>query len=172
MTVAVTNAQRQITIPFSKLARNVSELESGKVVVAPSGLTEKQMETAFDSAQNEVREKRWIATGNLLAAAEELKTGKIITFDDTQGSRRMGILLNKGVDAKELVSELDVKFPAADDAFRFFERTGGNGMVKTSDKRRARSQGHGRKILSEHGTSERHRAGLREGGAGYGCPPY
>lgn len=134
MTVAVTNAQRQITIPFSKLARNVSELESGKVVVAPSGLTEKQMETAFDSAQNEVREKRWIATGNLLAAAEKLKTGKIITFDDTQGSRRMGILLNKGVDAKELVSELDVKFPAADDAFRFFERTGGNGMVKTSDK--------------------------------------
>lgn len=134
MTVAVTNAQRQITIPFSKLARNVSELESGKVVVAPSGLTEKQMETAFDSAQNEVREKRWIATGNLLAAAEKLKTGKIITFDDTQGSRRMGILLNKGVDAKELVSELDVKFPAADDALRFFERTGGNGMVKTSDK--------------------------------------
>lgn len=134
MTVAVTNAQRQITIPFSKLARNVSELESGKVVVAPSGLTEKQMETAFDSAQNEVREKRWIATGNLLAAAEKLKTGKIITFDDAQGSRRMGILLNKGVDAKELVSELDVKFPAADDAFRFFERTGGNGMVKTSDK--------------------------------------
>lgn len=134
MTVAVTNAQRQITIPFSKLARNVSELESGKVVVAPSGLTEKQMETAFDSAQNEVREKRWIATGNLLAAAEKLKTGKIITFDDTQGSRRMGILLNKGVDAKELVSELDVKFPAADDAFRFFERTGGNGIVKTSDK--------------------------------------
>jgi phosphopantothenate synthetase len=134
MTVAVTNAQRQITIPFSKLARNISELESGKVVVAPSGLTEKQMETAFDSAQNEVREKRWIATGNLLAAAEKLKTGKIITFDDAQGSRRMGILLNKGVDAKELVSELDVKFPAADDAFRFFERTGGNGMVKTSDK--------------------------------------
>lgn len=134
MTVAVTNAQRQITIPFSKLARNISELESGKVVVAPSGLTEKQMETAFDSAQNEVREKRWIATGNLLAAAEKLKTGKIITFDDTQGSRRMGILLNKGVDAKELVSELDVKFPAADDALRFFERTGGNGMVKTSDK--------------------------------------
>lgn len=134
MTVAVTNAQRQITIPFSKLARNVSELESGKVVVAPSGLTEKQMETAFDSAQNEVREKRWIATGNLLAAAEKLKTGKIITFDDTQGSRRMGILLNKGVDAKELVSELDVKFPAADDALRFFEQTGGNGMVKTSDK--------------------------------------
>lgn len=134
MTVAVTNAQRQITIPFSKLARNVSELESGKVVVAPSGLTEKQMETAFDSAQNEVREKRWIATGNLLAAAEKLKTGKIITFDDAQGSRRMGILLNKGVDAKELVSELDVKFPAADDALRFFERTGGNGMVKTSDK--------------------------------------
>ncbi len=69
-----------------------------------------------------------------MAAAEKLKTGKIITFDDTQGSRRMGILLNKGVDAKELVSELDVKFPAADDAFRFFERTGGNGMVKTSDK--------------------------------------
>lgn len=134
MTVAVTNAQRQITIPFSKLARNVSELESGKVVVAPSGLTEKQMETAFDSAQNEVREKRWIATGNLLAAAEKLKTGKIITFDDAQGSRRMGILLNKGVDAKELVSELDVKFPATDDALRFFERTGGNGMVKTSDK--------------------------------------
>ncbi|PWM21833.1 MAG: hypothetical protein DBX97_01300 [Collinsella tanakaei] len=134
MTVAVTNAQRQITIPFSKLARNISELESGKVVVAPSGLTEKQMETAFDSAQNEVREKRWIATGNLLAAAEKLKTGKIITFDDAQGSRRMGILLNKGVDAKELVSELDVKFPAADDALRFFERTGGNGMVKTSDK--------------------------------------
>lgn len=134
MTVAVTNAQRQITIPFSKLARNVSELESGKVVVAPSGLTEKQMETAFDSAQNEVREKRWIATGNLLAAAEKLKTGKIITFDDAQGSRRMGILLNKGVDAKELVFELDVKFPAADDALRFFERTGGNGMVKTSDK--------------------------------------
>lgn len=123
-----------------------------------------------------------------MAAAEELKTGKIITFDDTQGSRRMGILLNKGVDAKELVSELDVKFPAADDAFRFFERTGGNGMVKTSDKllRISRmspygdtyriavpaAKATGRKILSEHGTSERHRAGLREGGAGYGCPPY
>lgn len=134
MTVAVTNAQRQITIPFSKLARNVSELESGKVVVTQSTLTEKQMETAFDSAQSEVREKRWIATGNLLAAAEKLKTGKIITFDDAQGNRRMGILLNKGVNAKELVSELDVKFPAADDALRFFERTGGNGMVKTSDK--------------------------------------
>lgn len=84
------------------------------------------METAFNSAQNEVREKRWIPR-EPLAAAEKLKTGKIITFDDTQGSRRMGILLNKGVDAKELVSELDVKFPAADDAFRFFERTAATG---------------------------------------------
>lgn len=134
MTVAVTNAQRQITIPFSKLAENAGELEAGKIVAAPSGMTEKQMEEAFDSAQSEVREKRWIATGNLLAAAEKLKTGKIITFDDAQGNRRMGILLNKGVNAKELVSELDVKLPSADEAMRFLERTGGNGMVKTSDK--------------------------------------
>ena len=97
-TIAIADASRQITLPFSRLWEDgkASSEDRFAIEVAPipSWLEDtKQTLDRFDHLQADTREERYVATGNLLAAYDWLNNrGRIVNYTDDGGNIRQGIL--------------------------------------------------------------------------------
>lgn len=100
--VAVTDNLREITIPLSRISR------SGYTVALGGDASV----SAFDNAQSQSRETRYIATGNLLAAFSEMEGqgGRIINYSDHEGKQRQGILMPKKFEPAALLDKNPVVF--------------------------------------------------------------
>ncbi|MCM1513312.1 MAG: strawberry notch C-terminal domain-containing protein [Oxalobacter formigenes] len=123
ITVDLADANRRITIPFSKLSLTESA-EGDQHSVVP--FRDKSMDALFadfDSGQNETREQRVIVTGNLVKAFTESGKGKIITFDTSEGERIVGLMLPADASVDEMLDERPVKFDKGSQALAFLERT-------------------------------------------------
>lgn len=103
-TFAIADATRQITLPFSRLWMP-GKSDSNDMLGVELGDIPQWVENArqtlerFAFGQNEAREDRYIATGNLLAAYDWLShKGRIINYTDDAGAIRQGILTARDFD--------------------------------------------------------------------------
>ncbi len=102
--IAIADATKRIELPLSRLfeegradPENMLAIELGHF----SDWIESRQQTLdrFDRLQSDVREDRYIATGNLLAAYDWLnRKGRIVNYTDDQGHTRQGILLPRDFD--------------------------------------------------------------------------
>lgn len=90
--------------------------------------------SAFGNTVSDVREERFIATGNLIAGMEQFNrsTGQVVLFTRESGETVPGILMPKSFNLQQELQAQDVNFPDAGSAMTFMDRYGG--IVKTSDK--------------------------------------
>lgn len=128
MDIALPDPAKKITIPLSQTVR-----QDNPILISLSPRSQEAMYDKFDSGQNESREKAYILTGNILAAAQKVKKGNVITFQDNKGNTIPGILLPKDTDPKKIMGNIDVSL-TPDAAISFLKELPGNSAVKTADK--------------------------------------
>lgn len=63
----------------------------------------------FDFAAKEAVERRVIVTGNLFKAAAKLPRAKMVSFTDTEGQVRMGLMLPRGTSLESIVENAPVQ---------------------------------------------------------------
>src|SRR5208337_245483 len=104
-------------VPFSQLNTTEEDLAK-RMKVKPSTITIGELGNLFDSFKKEMRERRVIATGNILAAFDLLKNrGQIANFTTDTGEVKQGIIMPRAIIghgalmsdiAKRLTTENDV----------------------------------------------------------------
>jgi hypothetical protein len=138
VTIAIPDASRQITLPFSRLwEKDKSDPDSETAIeIEPTpAWIESPAQTAerFDQLQSEVKEDRYIATGNLLAAYDWLnKKGQIVHFTDDQGNARQGILTARSFELAEHAKNKAVPMHTAGQVKEWLDRNEGR-VLKTDD---------------------------------------
>jgi hypothetical protein len=99
VTFALPSAQPMLTMPFSQLQID-GEYGQRTVISNPSWADEEKMTVKIfnDLAKSDIRDKRVIATGNILAGFDLINgKGTIINFTTDDGELKQGIMLPVGV---------------------------------------------------------------------------
>ncbi len=126
ITVAVKDSRRKIRVPLTKLG--------AKTGIGMYGTPHQSLDaikTEFEDESTEGREKRYIGTGNILAAFEELKDGHIVFFTDRNGGTRLGVLMPRSFNPTRWQNARPVVITKPDEAIRFMEQ---GGMLTSPDK--------------------------------------
>jgi len=111
VTFAIADASRQMVLPFSRLYPNGASNPDSALDVEVEPMTkwyEPYQATLerFQHMQNEAREERWIAGGNILAAYDWLNMkGAIINYTSYKGTVHQGILTARGFDPRKQAVE-------------------------------------------------------------------
>jgi len=125
VTVAMSDARRQLSFPMSKLDFNESEGGNSRVVVRP-GTTASVYDAevgdfvdvpildAFDKGLSSTKETRHIVTGNLIAGFSAAPDGQIVNFTDNEGRVRQGILMPTKFDPADVVGKQKEKLKTVD----------------------------------------------------------
>lgn len=98
-TIALVDASRQITVPFSQLAPDTggASVASKIMIERVTKIGDYPILKGFDMMQTDSRETRNIITGNILAGFYFMNSrGAIINFTDSEGGVRQGILAPRG----------------------------------------------------------------------------
>lgn len=113
--VAINDPAKKLNIPVSQ-SRNLSPLHQSLEGVLRQ----------FETAQTTSRQKRWIGTGNLVAAYAQLaaQNGKLIFYTDDQGNTKRGILMPQAFSANQFLEKKPVPFTSASDMLEFFAQGG------------------------------------------------
>lgn len=134
VTFAIPDMSRQLTVPFSQIGVRASD-EGASLKISPPAWTDKlsNVEQMFEKASKEGKEERVIATGNILAAFDQLQgKGQIIQFTDVNGDAKPGVLMPRGYSQETFAKERRVRFQTAAQAMRFLSQSDGK-MVATED---------------------------------------
>ena len=128
-TVAVADSARTARYNFTVADRrgNGEDQDMDRFVVGSSEPTIYGLESTLEEFAQVVmsgREKRYVATGNLLAAASQLRNGRISLFTDSEGNVRQGILMPQRFDPVEWVKDRPVVFTERDKAMQFLNQGG------------------------------------------------
>lgn len=127
--VAVADAARELVFPVSK---TIAGNQGGVVVQAPVEVNEatprtldlwlsvEKLEEAFAKALTGSREKRYIATGNIMASFSRVQSGQIILYTTSEGQIQPGVLLPKTFDMSEFEAEQPVPFRTREKIREFF----------------------------------------------------
>ncbi|MEM6432426.1 MAG: strawberry notch C-terminal domain-containing protein, partial [Cyanobacteria bacterium P01_D01_bin.115] len=126
-------SNREIPIPLSKL--NTDRMGAVEVTPVTQTLMGKDIMSQFDEQQTGQREVRQVLRGNLFRAAEKYgKQGHVINATVSGGSIEPMMLLPRGYNIQQELSESPVELPAARNVRQFFEITHREGIIKTSDE--------------------------------------
>jgi len=114
------------TVPFSQLTTGETG-EANAMHVNPSKTSATEIAKLFDSFKSELREKRVIATGNLLAAYDLLhKVGQIAHFTMDDGTVRQGLMAPRAQTShKEVVAGAVKKLREPREIIKYLEKPGG-----------------------------------------------
>jgi hypothetical protein len=117
------------TVPFSQLGTRETA-EPDAMQVAPASMKPDELAKMFDSFKSELREKRVIATGNLLTAFDLLRhAGQIAHFTMDDGTVRQGIILpRKQTSFKDVAGGAVKKLREPSDIIKFLEKPGGTAV--------------------------------------------
>ena len=117
--IAVSDAVRRIRVP-------ISQVGSRAEIMLSWGTPLENRLAEFDKAQSTSREVRHIATGNLLAAQEQLrgKRGRIVFFTDDSGESRRGTLMPRRFDVREWQADRPIEFQSVDQVLSFLTKNG------------------------------------------------
>ncbi|MBE7385772.1 MAG: hypothetical protein F6J95_030825 [Leptolyngbya sp. SIO1E4] len=126
-------SNREIPIPLSKL--NTDRMGAVEVTPVTQTLMGKDIMSQFDEQQTGQREVRQVLRGNLFRAAEKYgKQGHVINATVAGGSIEPMMLLPRGYNIQQELSESPVELPEACNVRQFFEITHREGIIKTSDE--------------------------------------
>lgn len=85
---------------------------------------------AFDVPARADREERLIATGNVLAAADQFRDAQVLYFTTADGSVQPGLLLPRGTELKQVLSHAQVPLTTLDHVRRYLDE---GGVTVTTD---------------------------------------
>ncbi len=126
-------SNREIPIPLSKL--NTDRMGAVEVTPVTQTLMGKDIMSQFDEQQTGQREVRQVLRGNLFRAAEKYGSqGHVINATVAGGSIEPMMMLPRGYNIQQELSESPVELPAARNVRQFFEITHREGIIKTSDE--------------------------------------
>lgn len=132
LSIATTDATRSLSIPFSAI--NKPQDQGGVSVNNWHAHSASSLASQYDSGQKEVRERRYIATGNILSAYEDLHNkGQIIRFEDEKGVLQDGILLPATFDASTFFTHRDRALRSIDTVKEYFARADSSAMISLTD---------------------------------------
>lgn len=128
-TVAVADSARTARYNFTVADRraNGEDQDMDRFEVGSSEPTSYGLESTLEEFAQVVmsgREKRYVATGNLLAAASKLQNGRISLFTDSEGNVRQGILMPQRFDPIGWIKERPVVFTDQTRAIQFLKQGG------------------------------------------------
>lgn len=114
--VAVADAVRELSIPYSKL------VDRGRWQARYNvrhGAGKQTIFNRMDSGQSVSREERYIITGNIFAGYAKLPKGQITFFIDGEGKRRAGVLMSRSFKAEKELAALPEQVDTAEQAVEF-----------------------------------------------------
>ncbi|MEO1351896.1 MAG: strawberry notch C-terminal domain-containing protein [Cyanobacteria bacterium J06635_15] len=133
MRVSLTDASREIVLPLSKI--NTDRIGAVDLMPATKNMMGGDIMGQFDERQVGQRRVRQVLRGNLLRAAEKYgKAGKIINATVAGGGVEPMLLLPRGYDIQQELSEAPVELPSPRNVRQFLEITNNEGIIKTSDE--------------------------------------
>lgn len=125
VTIAIPDGARQITVPMSQIYPPGVDLPEGAKGITLADRSVKPVEqllSDFDTASKSGRTDRWIITGNLLAAYEQVGgTGQIINYTTEEGDTRQGILMPKAFDYAGFEKKRPVQFANGSQVVEFID---------------------------------------------------
>jgi hypothetical protein len=131
--VSLADSSREIPLPLSKV--NTDRIGSVEMTPVQKTMMGEAIMGQFDARQTGSREVRQVLRGNLLRAAEKYgKKGNVINATTAKGGVEPMLLLPKGYDLQQELSEAPVALPTARNVQQFMEVTDREGIVKTSDE--------------------------------------
>lgn len=119
--IAIASSERKIKTPMSRLVRQDSSVKTSRQFLGDL--------SAFDEDRS-AEETRYIGTGNLLAAYDQIR-GQIAFFTDDTGTVRRGAVLPRSFRMDRYEAERPVVFSSAGKALQFLQ---GGGYLFTPDK--------------------------------------
>lgn len=129
MTIAVSDASRQFTVPFVSIRIGAMDPSDDQIGLSASDTVTRHsddfsdsyqisVDESFEDVQTVSRERRVIITGNLLAGYGQVagQRGSIINFTDSSGNVRQGIIMPRKYTVDDLVEQAPVVMPDVDGA--------------------------------------------------------
>lgn len=127
VTFAIPDAARHVTLSFRDLGEFGSDVHGETdyrvgdyASFRTHGTDPDRAEDAFEHAQSQSREVRYIAVGNMLAAFSKVGRGSIVNYTTNTGDVRQGILLPKNFEPKEGITKAQEGFDNADQVLKYF----------------------------------------------------
>ena len=135
ITFALPDSMRMLTMPFSQIGTSKDDPDAS-MIMAPAAWNDRldALEKKFDLAAREGKEERYIATGNLLSAFDQLNgKGQIIQFTDAKGDVKPGIMMPRGFSETEWQKERRIRFATAAQAIEFLKQSESKEIVDDKD---------------------------------------
>lgn len=126
LVIAVDNELKRVSIPFSQMQKE----STSRVDVFKNRRSLKDVMKHFDDEARPSKEIRYIGTGNILAAFEDLAQGSIIFFTDQDGQVQRGVLMPRKFTPEKWQNSKPVVFKDAKDVVKFAEL---GGVAKSPD---------------------------------------
>lgn len=129
--IELADAARQITVPLSKV--NTGRMNAITLDPTETTLIGNDIYELFDQKQSLSRENRQIFTGNVIRAFEQFPDGKLVSFTDSKGGVRQGLLMCQGFDIGQVLEERPVRMPSPEACLQFWSSASGSTALKTED---------------------------------------
>ncbi len=126
LVIAVDNELKRVSVPFSQMQRE----STSRVDVFKNRRSLKDVMKHFDDEARPSKEVRYIGTGNILAAFEDLSQGSIIFFTDQDGQVQRGVLMPRKFTPEKWQNSKPTVFKNAKDVVKFAEL---GGVAKSPD---------------------------------------
>jgi hypothetical protein len=131
--VSLADSSREIPLPLSKI--NVDRIGAVQLTPVRKTMMGKDVMAQFDERQSGEREVRQVLRGNLLRASDKYgKEGNVVNATLAGGGVEPMLLLPRGYDLQQQLSESPVVLPAPRNVQQFMEISDREGIVKTSDE--------------------------------------
>jgi hypothetical protein len=131
--VSLADSSREIPLPLSKI--NVDRIGAVQLTPVRKTMMGKDVMAQFDERQSGEREVRQVLRGNLLRASDKYgKAGNVVNATLAGGGVEPMLLLPRGYDLQQQLSESPVVLPAPRNVQQFMEISDREGIVKTSDE--------------------------------------
>jgi len=131
--VSLADSSREIPLPLSKI--NADRMGAVDMTPVQKTMMGKDVMGQFDERQTGEREVRQVLRGNLLRASDKYgKDGNVVNATMSTGGVEPMLLLPRGYDLQQQLSESPVALPSARNVRQFMEVSDRQGIVKTSDE--------------------------------------
>jgi len=131
--VSLADSSREIPLPLSKI--NADRMGAVDMIPVQKTMMGKDVMGQFDERQTGEREVRQVLRGNLLRASDKYgKDGNVVNATMSTGGVEPMLLLPRGYDLQQQLSESPVALPSARNVRQFMEMSDRQGIVKTSDE--------------------------------------
>ncbi|MCM1983155.1 DUF6908 domain-containing protein [Lyngbya confervoides] len=131
--VSLADSSREIPLPLSKI--NADRMGAVDMTPVQKTMMGKDVMGQFDERQTGEREVRQVLRGNLLRASDKYgKEGNVVNATMSTGGVEPMLLLPRGYDLQQQLSESPVALPSTRNVRQFMEVSDRQGIVKTSDE--------------------------------------